>query len=145
MTDFGLAKEIDVTKSNASGSGTPGFMTPELMKDLILSPTYDIFSYGVVLFELWTTNAPFKGEDQYAIVWKVCKNNELPPIPADCPKPIADLMMQCWEVDWKSRPEIGHVLAVVSQQCTRLRQNIYLHTCEAVRGLINGNLWQTSL
>ena len=118
LTDFGLAKEIDVTKSNASGSGTYGFMTPELMKDLILSPTYDIFSYGVVLFELWTTNTPFKGEDQYAIVWKVCKNNEHPPIPADCPRPIAKLMMQCWEVDWKSRPEISHVLAVVSQQGT---------------------------
>ena len=83
LTDFGLAKEIDVTKSNATGRGTYGFMTPELMKEFI-SPTYDIFSFGVVLFELWTTDTPFKGEEPNAIVWKVCKHNEHPPIPPDC-------------------------------------------------------------
>ena len=114
LTDFGLAKEIDVTKSNATGGGTYGYMAPELMKDFILSPTYDIFSFGVLVWELRTTEKPFKGEDQHAIIWKVCKHNEHPPIPADCPKPIADLMMDCWKVDWQRRPKIDQVLAVVS-------------------------------
>ena len=119
LIDFGLAKEIGVIKSSASGRGTYGFMAPELMKDCLLSPTYDIFSYGVVLWELFTTLVPYKGDQRHAIVWKVCKHNQHPPIPADCPEPIAELMRQCWQVDRTKRPVIGHVLSVV-------RKNIYL-------------------
>ena len=113
LTDFGLAKEIEATIQNATGTATFAYMAPELLRDFILSPSYDIFSYGTVVWELLTTEKPFKGEDQHAIIWKVCKHNEHPPIPADCPKPIADLMMECWQVDWKNSPHIGQVLAVV--------------------------------
>ncbi|XP_072016419.1 mitogen-activated protein kinase kinase kinase 20-like [Amphiura filiformis] len=113
LTDFGLAKEIDATIENATGSATYAYMAPELLKDFILSPSYDIFSYGVVVYELWTTQKPFEGVEGYAIIWKVCHLNERPPIPDDCPEPIADLMRQCWLEKWKDRPSIDHVLTVV--------------------------------
>ena len=114
LTDFGLAKEMEATLQNATGSATYAYMAPELLRDFILSPSYDIFSYGTVVWELLTTEKPFKGEDGNVIIWKVCKHNEHPPTPADCPKPIADLMMECWQVAWQKRPQIDRVLAVVS-------------------------------
>ncbi|XP_072016212.1 uncharacterized protein [Amphiura filiformis] len=114
LTDFGLARELNATQRNATGRGTYGFMAPELMKDLELSPSYDIFSYGVVIWELWTTEVPFKGVDVHCIIWRVCRYNEHPPIPADCPPAIAALMRQCWEVNRARRPQMDHILKVIT-------------------------------
>ena len=91
-------------------------MAPELLKDNVLSPSYDIYALAVVIWELLTTDIPF--EDAKVIrenlMWRICTKNERPPIPDDCLKPIADLLSQCWETKWKMRPDIQHVLGVVS-------------------------------
>ena len=85
-------------------------MAPELLKEGILSPKYDIHAYGVVLWELWTTEFPFEGVDHRHVIWKICNDNERPSIPADCPQILADLMRQCWLVDWEKRPSIEQIL-----------------------------------
>ena len=113
LTDFGISKELEATMSNATESASCQWMAPELMKELILSPTYDIFSYGVVVWELFTTETPFKGLEPQVVVMRVCGDNQRPPIPADCPKRVTDLMRECWESDWKKRPSMDHVLVLV--------------------------------
>ena len=85
LTDFGISKELEATMSNATESASYQWMAPELLKDLVLSPKYDIFSYGVVVWELFTTEAPFKGLEPQVVVMRVCSDNQRPPIPADCP------------------------------------------------------------
>ncbi|XP_072041897.1 mitogen-activated protein kinase kinase kinase 20-like [Amphiura filiformis] len=113
LSDFGLAKEITQTMSNATQSASYPWMAPELLKNLKLSPNYDIFSLGVVAWELWTTDSPFKGLEWQVVIMKVCGENQHLLIPDDCPQPIADLMRQCWESDWGKRPSIDHVLHVI--------------------------------
>ena len=113
LTDFGISKELQATMSNATESASCQWMAPELMKEMILSPTYDIFSYGVIVWELFTTDTPFKGLEPQVVVMRVCGDNQRPPIPADCPKHVADLIRQCWQGDWKKRPSMDHVLLLV--------------------------------
>ena len=99
----------------ATARATYAFMAPELMTEEKLSPTYDIFAFMVVVWELWTTQIPFEdSQSDYNILYRVCVLDERLPIPPDLPKPLADLMKQCWDKDRTKRPTMEHVLAVVS-------------------------------
>ena len=110
LTDFGISKELEATMSNATESASCQWMAPELMKELILSPSYDIFSYGVVVWELYTTVTPSKVLKRQVVVMG---DNQRLKIPGDCPKPIADMIRQCWESDYKARPTMDRVLVMV--------------------------------
>ena len=114
LADFGITKNIEGTIQNATQSASPAWSAPEFLKDNILSPSYDISAYGVVVWELCTTLVPFEGSDNHHIIWRICHNKERPAIPPDCPKPLADLMRQCWEENWHKRPSADHILLVVS-------------------------------
>ena len=114
LADFGITKNIEGTMQNATQRASPAWSSPELLKDNVLSPSYDISAYGVVVWELCTTLVPFEGSESHHIIWRICYNKERPSIPTDCPKPLADLMRQCWEEDWHKRPSADHILVVVS-------------------------------
>ena len=88
-------------------------MPPELLRDNSLSPSYNIYSYGIVLWELWTTEVPFEDTKELVhLIWRIYNNNDRPPIPDDCQKRISDLLVMCWETDWKNRA-ISYILSVV--------------------------------
>ncbi|XP_072042283.1 uncharacterized protein [Amphiura filiformis] len=90
-------------------------MAPELFQDDILSPTYDIHAYGVVVWELWTTDIPFEDCKIPAnLIWRICQNKERPKIPLNCPKTIRDLMTKCWEPNWKMRPTMTQVMLMLT-------------------------------
>ncbi|XP_072019772.1 uncharacterized protein [Amphiura filiformis] len=116
LADFGLSKkEVGVTLSNASLSATPAYMAPELYKEYILSPTYDIFALAVVLWELLTRQVPFKGKENINIMYRVCIENERLPIPPDCPQILANLMKQCWVTERQKRPSIDDMLSTIKE------------------------------
>ena len=114
LADFGLAKNADATIS-ATERASHAWMAPELLKDGVLSPTYDIHAYGVVVWEICTTEIPFEDSKiSVNLIWRICNNNERPKIPPGCLKALADLMRKCWEINWKNRPTIKYILKVVS-------------------------------
>ncbi|XP_072029121.1 uncharacterized protein [Amphiura filiformis] len=114
LADFGLAKKIEHTISNATERASYSWMAPELFTLGKLSPNYDIFALAVVIWELWTGQIPFKGLDFQVVAWKVCQLKERLPIPADMPQPIADLLRQCWDENWHKRPSIEHIISVIA-------------------------------
>ena len=114
LADFGLAKNVDATISKATETASYRWMAPELLRDNILSPNYDIHAYGIVGWELWTTDIPFEdSKEPVNLIWRICNDNERPPIPDDCPELIANLLRQCWETNWKKRPDTETILLVV--------------------------------
>ena len=63
LTDFGIARTIDAATSTLVGAGTPAYMPPELIKGLDPKPQSDIYSLGIVLYEMLTGGErPFTGE-----------------------------------------------------------------------------------
>ncbi|MFQ6116266.1 MAG: serine/threonine protein kinase, partial [bacterium] len=73
ITDFGLAKfkgEKTLTKSEAQ-MGTAGYMSPEQIQGEAVDHQGDIFSFGVVLYEMLTGQLPFKGEDDHAQIFSI--------------------------------------------------------------------------
>lgn len=63
ISDFGIARHIDVSTSTMVGIGTPAYMAPELIKGEDPTPQTDIYALGIVLYEMLTGGErPFTGE-----------------------------------------------------------------------------------
>ena len=81
IMDFGLAKVKGATKLTKAGStlGTAAYMSPEQAQGEDVDRRSDIFSFGVVLYELLTGRLPFKGEHHAALMYSLI-NEDPPPI-----------------------------------------------------------------
>jgi tRNA A-37 threonylcarbamoyl transferase component Bud32 len=84
ITDFGLAKEV-YHSTCMSAAGTYAWMAPEVIKHSTFSKASDVWSYGVVVWELLTGEMPYKGIDSLAVAYGVAVNKLTLPIPSTCP------------------------------------------------------------
>ena len=82
ITDFGIA-QLPASNLTQAGTllGTPRYMSPELIRGVRVDPRSDIFSLGVVLYEMLTSQVPFEGDSLSAIMYQVV--NEAPIDPRD--------------------------------------------------------------
>jgi len=80
IMDFGLAKLKGASKLTKTGStiGTVGYMSPEQAQGKEVDRRTDIFSFGVVLYELITGKLPFSGEHQAAVIYAICNDEPEP-------------------------------------------------------------------
>jgi len=80
IMDFGLAKLKGATKLTKTRStlGTAAYMSPEQASGEEVDQRSDIFSFGVVLYELLTENLPFAGEHQAAIIYSILNEEPQP-------------------------------------------------------------------
>jgi serine/threonine protein kinase/Tol biopolymer transport system component len=118
IMDFGLAKlykESNVSRLTKAGStvGTMGYMSPEQVQGLDVDHRTDIFSLGVVLYELLTGELPFKGVHETAIMYEIV-NVEPPPISTvkEGIDPELDrIILECLEKDKDERCQSAKELA----------------------------------
>uniref|UniRef100_A0A3B3XUN8 mitogen-activated protein kinase kinase kinase n=1 Tax=Poecilia mexicana TaxID=48701 RepID=A0A3B3XUN8_9TELE len=109
ITDFGLAREWHRT-TKMSAAGTYAWMAPEVIRSSTFSKGSDVWSYGVLLWELLTGEVPFRTIDGLAVAYGVAMNKLALPIPSTCPEPFARLMENCWSTDPHSRPLFTTIL-----------------------------------
>lgn len=82
IADFGLAlnisKDIDHDSTFIMGVGSPAYMSPEQIKGYPLNQKTDLYSLGVVLFQLLTGRLPFRANNQATLIYKIV--NTEPPL-----------------------------------------------------------------
>ena len=80
ILDFGLAKQKGMSRVTKTGStlGTEGYMSPEQVEGLETDKRSDIFSFGVVLYEMATGRLPFEGDHEAAILYSIMNEEPIP-------------------------------------------------------------------
>uniref|UniRef100_A0A452GNR1 mitogen-activated protein kinase kinase kinase n=1 Tax=Gopherus agassizii TaxID=38772 RepID=A0A452GNR1_9SAUR len=109
ITDFGLAREWHKT-TKMSAAGTYAWMAPEVIRLSLFSKSSDVWSFGVLLWELLTGEVPYREIDALAVAYGVAMNKLTLPIPSTCPEPFARLLAECWDPDPHARPPFGSIL-----------------------------------
>ncbi len=85
ITDFGLVRIHTTTQTSVGKrSGTPAYMSPEQAHGFTVDHRSDIYSLGIVLYELMAGHVPFEAETIWAIIYKHI-NEPPPPIPGISP------------------------------------------------------------
>ena len=107
IMDFGLAKLKGVSKLTKTGStvGTIAYMSPEQVEGLETDHRTDIFSYGVVLYEMLTGKLPFQAPHEAALMYEII-NVDPPTLPTLRPSVDEELnriVMKCLEKDREVR------------------------------------------
>ncbi|XP_071822841.1 mitogen-activated protein kinase kinase kinase 13-B-like [Apostichopus japonicus] len=110
ISDFGTSKEWNEKSTKMSFAGTVAWMAPEVIRNELCSEKVDVWSFGVVLWELLTGEMPYKDVDSSAIIWGVGSNSLQLPIPSTCPEGFKILMIQCWAAKTKNRPNFRQIM-----------------------------------
>jgi len=89
VTDFGIAKMMTVGMTQAGQIlGTPNYMSPEQVKGRQVDGRSDIFSLGVILYELVTGEKPFGGQNITTVIYKIINENPISPRELDATIPL---------------------------------------------------------
>ncbi|MDR3673474.1 MAG: serine/threonine-protein kinase [Holophaga sp.] len=92
LMDFGIAKRDDASLTQTGTFlGTPSYASPEQIREGVATSRSDVFSFGVLVFELLSGSLPFPGTSINTILYKIV--NE-PPVPVD--PPVAGLVPEGW-------------------------------------------------
>jgi serine/threonine-protein kinase len=80
VTDFGIAKMVSMGMTQAGQVlGTPNYMSPEQVKGRQVDGRSDIFSLGVILYDLLTGEMPFSGQNLTTVIYRIINENPIPP------------------------------------------------------------------
>jgi eukaryotic-like serine/threonine-protein kinase len=81
VTDFGTAKilQFGTVQQTTHVMGTPSYMSPEQVKGKPIDGRTDIFSLGVVLYEMLTGEKPFPGQSITTVIYKIVNEEPIPP------------------------------------------------------------------
>uniref|UniRef100_A0A0G4H597 Protein kinase domain-containing protein n=1 Tax=Chromera velia CCMP2878 TaxID=1169474 RepID=A0A0G4H597_9ALVE len=111
ISDFGWARVKAAEGDNMTGSvGTYQWMAPEVLESSEYSEKADVFSFGVVLWEILSRQPPYPGMDPVNVATQVVKNGLRPEIPPDSPRRWVSLMNRCWAQDPKDRLDFAQIL-----------------------------------
>lgn len=116
IADFGLSSRMYIPslqeKSSNRNVGNPIWLAPEIINEDEFTEKSDIYSYGIILWELYTKEHPF-AEYNYNFMFELedmIKSGKRPSIPADMPEPYSSLIQACWCGDPCDRPSFMEIV-----------------------------------
>ncbi|XP_073017084.1 probable serine/threonine-protein kinase SIS8 isoform X1 [Primulina eburnea] len=116
ICDFGLSRRLNTRPmKDSSSAGTPEWMAPELIRNEPFTEQCDIFSLGVLIWELCTLKKPWEGIPSIQVVYAVANDGQRLEIPEG---PLSTLIADCWSEPDK-RPSCQEILSRL-HDCERL-------------------------
>uniref|UniRef100_A0A5S6QC27 Mitogen-activated protein kinase kinase kinase n=1 Tax=Trichuris muris TaxID=70415 RepID=A0A5S6QC27_TRIMR len=111
ISDFGTSRHwTNINSTRMTFCGTASWMAPEVIRNEPCSNKVDVWSYGVVLWELITCEIPYQEVDPTAVMWGVGSHSLQLHIPNTVPEGLKLLLKQCWSPKPRNRPSFRHIL-----------------------------------
>ncbi|RHZ82867.1 hypothetical protein Glove_103g234 [Diversispora epigaea] len=115
LSDLGLCKPADYKSPSGEIYGIIPYMAPEVLRGKSFIPASDVYSFGMIMWELTSREAPFNNlpHDQYLIL-SICDGLR-PQIIKGTPEVYGDLMRSCWEKDPSNRPTSEELCIIIGE------------------------------
>ncbi|AGF85754.1 tyrosine kinase family protein [Moumouvirus goulette] len=112
ITDFGFAT-IKQENTKMTHCGTPCWTAPEILRGETYDEKVDIYSFGIVMWEMLTGRKPYNGCNFMQVSLDVIGGTR-PQIPSDCPLEYRKLMKKCWNSNPTKRPSAQDIIIKLS-------------------------------
>jgi len=110
LGDFGIAKVLEHTKDIAKTVvGTPYYLSPEIIENKPYSFNSDVWSLGVLLYEMCTLRPPFDANSLHELASKILKG-KYPPIPKHYSENMNALVKTLLNIEPRRRPNVNQIL-----------------------------------
>jgi len=112
VSDFGLSRVMQETggDGNLTACGTPAWTAPEIVRMEAYTDKVDVYSFGIILWELITRQEPYGGKRGVQIAYAAAEQGTRPPIPSFIPESYSKLMQECWADKADDRPTFDDIL-----------------------------------
>jgi serine/threonine protein kinase len=123
VSDFGLSRKVDDILRNSTTRNNVGpirWMAPEALRDGTYSAKTDVWSFGIVMFEVITQSEPHVEEDPLFIGIKIRDGAIFPRLPAASDQGLKTLMEQCCRKEPNERPDFNNICHVLVSRWNEL-------------------------
>lgn len=121
ICDFGLSRVIDSNHAMTSNVGTVSWIAPEIFAKKNYTEKADVYSYGIILWELFTRKMPFGDIEAFSVPLIVSKG-ERPEIPKEVPPEWRKLIKSCWNQKPHLRPSFKKILSKLRELVGKQRE-----------------------
>ncbi|CAB9501500.1 Protein kinase [Seminavis robusta] len=129
LFDFGLAKELDASMKfgctelyELSGNtGSLRYMSPEVARSEPYNLTADVYSFGLLLWQICSLQLPYDGMNRQDHSELVVHGNERPQLDSNWSTPLRILMKRAWEPDPLVRPSMDSIYKILKREICALR------------------------
>lgn len=115
VADFGVARVKAQSGVMTAETGTYRWMAPEVIEHKPYDHKADVFSFGIVVWELLTGKLPYEYLTPLQAAVGVVQKGLRPTIPKNIHPKLAELLERCWQQDPALRPDFSEIIAILQQ------------------------------
>jgi tRNA A-37 threonylcarbamoyl transferase component Bud32 len=111
--DFGLALNVGAETTQITGVGSPAYMSPEQIREELVDHRTDIYSLGVVMYQMLSGKLPFHGTNKFSMIYQITQHEPSPPSAhrPEVPESLDHIVRRAMHKDATSRYHSGDEFA----------------------------------
>ena len=113
ISDFGLALNVGAETTQITGVGSPAYMSPEQIREELVDHRTDLYSLGVVMYQMLAGRLPFHGSNKFSMIYQITQQDPPPPSShrREVPESLDHIVRRAMHKDLQARYHSGDEFA----------------------------------